>query len=60
MLYYEGNDHQVDLTIGKDAAYYHEGAAHVCWDEERQPFGYDGLCELLRQVTKALEGRKLP
>lgn len=57
MLYYEGGDHPVDLTIGKDAAYYHDDAAHVFWDEEIQPFGYDGLRELLRQISAALEGR---
>lgn len=56
MLYYEGKDHPVDLTIGKDAAYYHDDAVHVFWDEETQPFGYDGLRELLRQITAALEG----
>ena len=57
MLYYEGGDHPVELTIGKDAAYYHDDAAHVFWDEEIQPFGYDGLRELLRQISAALEGR---
>lgn len=29
--YYEGASHPVDLTIGKDAAWYHGTAAHVNW-----------------------------
>ncbi len=56
MLYYDGRDCPVDVTIGKDAAYYHDEAAHVLWDEEVQPFGYDGLQELLRRIASALEG----
>ncbi|WP_301860905.1 nitrogenase component 1 [uncultured Megasphaera sp.] len=58
MLYYEGKEHPVDLTIGKDAAYYHDDAAHVLWNEEVQPFGYDGVREWFRQIMAALEGRR--
>ena len=36
MLYYEGDDVSIDVTIGKDAAYYHEQAAHLHWDEDIQ------------------------
>jgi nitrogenase molybdenum-cofactor synthesis protein NifE len=59
MLYYEGNEHPVDLTIGKDAAYYHPHSAHVFWNEEVQPFGYDGVTALLHQIREALEGRRM-
>lgn len=59
MLYYEGNEHPVDLTIGKDAAYYHPRSAHVFWNEEVQPFGYDGVTALLHQIREALEGRRM-
>lgn len=57
MLYYDGEKHAVDVTIGKDAAYYHPQSAQVFWDDEIQPFGYDGVVELLRQIEGVLEGR---
>ena len=57
MLYYEGGGQVVDVTIGKDAAYYHADSVHVMWDEEVQPFGYDGIRELLRQIEAGLERR---
>ena len=58
MMYYEGKDHPVDLTIGKDAMYYHPHSAQVFWDEEIQPFGYDGVNALLQAIDTAIEGRK--
>ena len=58
MMYYEGKDHPVDLTIGKDAMYYHPDSAQVFWDEEIQPFGYDGVNALLQAIDTAIEGRK--
>lgn len=60
MLYYRGQDHPVDVTIGKDAAYYHEQAAHLSWDEDIQPFGYAGVISLLRRLEQALLERKHP
>ena len=57
MLYYEGASHPVDLTIGKDAAWYHGTAAHVNWDDDIQPFGYAGVLSLLRRIGSALEER---
>ena len=60
MLYYRGQDHPVDVTIGKDAAYYHEQAAHLSWDEDIQPFGYAGVISLLQRLEQALLERKHP
>lgn len=57
MLYYKGASHPVDITIGKDAMYYHTDSAQVFWDEEIQPFGYDGVIALLQAMDAALEGR---
>lgn len=59
MLYYEGKDHPVDLTIGKDAAYYHPDAAQVFWDDDIQPFGYAGVCALLKKMDHALRERRM-
>lgn len=57
MLYYDGSEQPVDVTIGKDAAYYHDDSAHVFWDEEIQPFGYAGVQALLQKLDAALKGR---
>lgn len=58
MLYYDGSKHTVDVTIGKDAAYYHSDSAHVFWDDEIQPFGYAGVLALLHRLDEALKGRQ--
>ena len=58
MLYYEGDDVSIDVTIGKDAAYYHEQAAHLHWDEDIQPFGYAGVVSLLNRLEEVLLERK--
>ena len=50
-------EHPVNLTIGKDAAWYHGTAAHVNWDDDIQPFGYAGVLSLLRRIGSALEER---
>lgn len=60
MLYYQGQNHPVDVTIGKDAAYYHEQAAHLHWDEDIQPFGYAGVISLLQGLDRVLSERKHP
>lgn len=57
MLYYDGSEHPVDVSIGKDAAYYHDDSAHAFWDEEIQPFGYAGVQALLQKLDAALKGR---
>ncbi len=61
MLYYgEQDEHDcVDLTIGKDAAYYHPQAAHVNWNQDEQPFGYAGAAALYAEMERALDGRSL-
>lgn len=43
MLYYGCSENYADITIGKDAAYYHPSAVHVEWSEDIQPFGYRGV-----------------
>lgn len=57
MLYYEGSKQPLELTIGKDAAYYHPDAAAVHWDEDIQPFGYAGVCSLLKRIDQVLTER---
>lgn len=60
MLYYRNEEQPVDVTLGRDAAYYYPDSAHVHWNEDVQPFGYDGVLALLRALTDALERRPEP
>lgn len=54
MLHYEECEHPIELALGADACYYHPGAAQVPWNEEVQPFGYQGVRDLFRTMTRAI------
>ena len=54
MLYYDCSDRPADLTIGKDAAYYHPRAAHLAWNEDIQPFGFSGIRRFYESCQAAL------
>lgn len=56
MLHYDIADSVCDLTLGRDAGYYHPGCRHVDWCEETQPFGYRGVTALFRRLSSALGG----
>ena len=53
MLYYDGTDSGVNITIGKDAAYYHQGCVNVMWNQDRQPYGYAGVQHLFEALLAA-------
>ena len=52
MLYYDGTESGVNMTIGKDAGYYHKECPNVLWNEERQPFGYAGVRRLFEALME--------
>ena len=52
MLYYDGTDSEVNLTIGKDAGYYHKNCPNVLWNGERQPYGYAGVRRLFEALAE--------
>lgn len=54
MLYYDSSSCQADLTLGKDAAFYHPGVRHIDFNEDIQPFGYQGVRKLLSAMKEAL------
>lgn len=54
MLYYDCSECEADITIGKDAEYYHPDAPNVAWNKETQPFGYAGLKALLEEIEEAI------
>ncbi len=55
MLHYESGNSEVDLTIGKDASYYHPETKHLLWNEDEQPFGFDGLVRLLKAIADTVK-----
>ena len=52
MLYYDKSQSGVNMTIGKDAGYYHKECPNVLWNEERQPFGYAGVRRLFEALAE--------
>ena len=55
MLYYDAKGSKVNLTIGKDAGYYHPGCPNVVWNQDRQPYGYAGVRRLFEALLAAKE-----
>lgn len=53
MLYYDAADCGVNLTIGKDAGYYHPECPNVVWNQDRQPYGYAGVRRLFEALFAA-------
>lgn len=45
----------IDAAIGKDAAAYCPDAAGVDWNSEKQPYGHQGVIDLLDALDRALE-----
>lgn len=54
MLYFDCSESHVDITIGKDAEYYHPDSPNVAWNKEIQPFGYAGLKALLKEIEEVI------
>lgn len=54
MLYYDCSELPCDLTIGKDAEYYHPDSPNVAWNLEIQPWGYKGLTDLIDEIEGVL------
>ena len=55
MLYYDCSEVPSDITVGKDAAYYHPGTTNLMWSDDIQPFGYRGLIHFFKECEKVLE-----
>lgn len=54
MLYYDCAEAKADVTIGKDAGYYHPGTPNLAWNADVQPFGYAGVRQLYSQLDELL------
>ncbi len=55
MLYYDAADCPAELTIGKDAGYYHPECPNLQWNSDVQPYGYAGLRRLMEALTEVLK-----
>ena len=55
MLYYDSADTPADVTVGKDAGYYHPECPCVQWNSDVQPYGYAGLRHLMRSLAEVLK-----
>ena len=58
MLNYDCSGAKADVTIGKDAGYYHPGCPNLQWNEDVQPFGYAGLRKLLSSLDQLLSEKE--
>lgn len=54
MLYYDCSELPADITIGKDAGYYHTAAPNITWNRDIQPFGYRGVVHLFESLREVL------
>ncbi len=52
MMHYAIGQGKADVTIGRDAAYYHPEVPNVPFSQDEKPFGYYGLCKLLNAVME--------
>ncbi|MGI6020063.1 MAG: nitrogenase component 1 [Lachnospiraceae bacterium] len=56
MINYDMSRIECDITIGKDAGYYHPDCPNIPWNSEDRPFGYAGLEKLLKEIEKNAGG----
>ena len=56
MIYYDEKSCHPNLTIGKDAGYYHPDVPNLAWNSDVQPFGYAGVKKLILDMEKVLAG----
>lgn len=54
MLYYNSSTTAADVTLGKDAGYYHPNCPNLTWNSDKQPFGYGGLQALMQALETLL------
>lgn len=57
MVYYDSGQAKVDITVGKDAAYYQPDAMHLLWNEDVQPYGYAGVKKFFTEVYEMAKKR---
>ena len=52
MIYYDPSASGVNMTIGKDALYYHQDCPGLMWNQDTQPYGFAGVRHLFEALTE--------
>ena len=55
MIYYDPAESGVNLTIGKDALYYHQDCPGLMWNQDTQPYGFSGVRHLFEALTEVVK-----
>ena len=55
MLYYDVSASRAHISLGKDAAYYCPDIPNVAWNSDIQPFGFQGIRDLMNKITKTMK-----
>lgn len=58
MIYYDPADAHADVTLGKDAGYYHLGVPNLSWNSDIQPYGYQAVWSLFEALDELLSSTK--
>ena len=59
MIHYDAASADVDVTLGKDAGWYHPEAPNIAWNADVQPFGYTGVRQLFEELARALDEQEV-
>jgi nitrogenase molybdenum-cofactor synthesis protein NifE len=59
MLYYDIGQENVNVTIGRDAGYYHPNCPNLPWNDDIQPFGYAGVEMLFARLGELLDKEEI-
>lgn len=54
MIYYDPAQSGVNITIGKDALYYHQNCPGLMWNQDEQPYGFAGVRQLFEALKECI------
>ncbi|MBO4450473.1 MAG: oxidoreductase [Clostridiales bacterium] len=55
MLYYDVSASHAHISLGKDAAYYCPDIPNVAWNSDVQPFGFQGIRDLMNKISETMK-----
>ncbi len=55
MLYYDVSASRAHISLGKDAAYYCPDIPNVVWNSDVQPFGFQGIRDLMNRIRETMK-----
>ena len=54
MIYYDPAQSGVNITIGKDALYYHQNCPGLMWNQVEQRYGFGGVRRLFEALKECI------